>query len=103
MITPSTVTEAVVYLRGEGYTDDIEAQVKPDGNALACARTGSAHTAAEAVVEHTFRFEGDSDPGDEAIVLGLSFPSAGIRGVLVSAYGPGADAATAEFLATLHP
>ena len=97
MATPSTVTEAVTYLRDHGYADDIE----PLEQHLSCNRTGARYDPTAAVVEHTFRFEGDSDPGDEAIVLGLHFPADGVRGVLVSAFGPGADPATAEFLANL--
>ncbi|MGC1513560.1 MAG: hypothetical protein WA797_11660 [Acidimicrobiales bacterium] len=38
-----------------------------------------------------FRFEGDSDPGDEAIVLGIECPACNRRGIIVSAYGPDAD------------
>jgi hypothetical protein len=96
--TPSTVTEAVAQLRGAGYTDDVELR---DGG-LACERTHTSYPLEQAIVDHTFRFEGDSDPGDEAIVLGLRYPDAGIKAILVSAFGPGADPVTAEYLARLH-
>ena len=33
-----------------------------------------------------YRFEGDSDPGDEAIVLGIE-STTGIKGILVNGYG----------------
>ena len=49
-------------------------------------------------MQHTFRFEGDTDPGDEAIVLGVECPECGIRGIIVSSYGP---EASPEFLALL--
>jgi hypothetical protein len=44
-----------------------------------------------AIVDHVYRFEGDSDPADEAIVLGVHCPNLGVRGVVVSAYGPSID------------
>jgi len=99
---PSTVTDAVAYLRAAGYTDDVEL----DGGSLACARTEMSYALANVIVDHTFRFEGDSDPGDEAIVLGLRYPdgdapNSGIKATLVSAFGHDADPATAEFLSRL--
>ena len=97
-LEPSTVTEAVALLRREGYLDDVEI----DGAALACARTESVHPLSSVVVDHTFRFEGDSDPADEAIVLGLRFPDADLKAVLVSAFGPGAAPETAAFFARLR-
>ena len=45
----------------------------------------------EAVVERMYRFEGDSDPGDEMVVFGLLFPARDVRGTLVSAFGLAAD------------
>ena len=96
--TPSTVTDAVAYLRAAGYADDVELQA----GGLACARTQMSVALDHVIVDHTFRFEGDSDPGDEAIVLGLRYPDTDVRAILVSAFGPGADPATAEFLSRLH-
>lgn len=95
---PDTVTEAVAYLRDVGYIDDVELQ----GAALACARTDSTHPLASVIVDHTFRFEGDSDPGDEAIVLGLRFPDVDLKAVLVSAFGHGAEPETARFFRRLR-
>ena len=95
---PDTVTDAVAFLREAGYIDDVELQ----GEALACARTASTHPLASVVVDHTFRFEGPSDPGDEAIVLGLSFPDADLKAVLVSAFGHDAAPETARFFRRLR-
>lgn len=95
---PSTVTEAVAYLRAEGYTDDVDLE----GTAFTCARTRLSYALDNVIIDHTFRFEGDSDPGDEAIVLGLRYPDTDVRATLVSAFGPGADPATAEFLSRLR-
>jgi hypothetical protein len=43
------------------------------------------------LVERVYRFEGPSDPADEAIVLGVCCPKCGARGIIVSAFGPDAD------------
>ncbi|HEY4331014.1 MAG TPA: hypothetical protein VGM78_00525, partial [Ilumatobacteraceae bacterium] len=87
MSAPNTVTEAVALLRDKGYDEDIEIE---SGDA-SCTRAGARLSLTAVVVEHTYRFEGDSDPGDEAIVLGLRFPDTGVRGVLVSAFGADAE------------
>ncbi|MCU1390356.1 MAG: hypothetical protein JWL72_3694 [Ilumatobacteraceae bacterium] len=95
---PTTVTDAVAYLRGAGYTDDVELE----GTSVQCARTNMSYALDNVIVDHTFRFEGDSDPGDEAIVLGLRYPDTDVKATLVSAFGPGADPATAEFFSRLR-
>ena len=96
--TPSTVTDAVAFLREQGYTDEIELK----GTNFVSGRTNISYALSNVIVDHTFRFEGDSDPGDEAIVLGLRYPDTDIRATLVSAFGHGADPATAEFFRRLR-
>jgi hypothetical protein len=96
--TPLTVTEAVAFLHEQGYTDDIDLQ----GTNFVSGRTNLSYALINVIVDHTFRFEGDSDPGDEAIVLGLRYPETDIRATLVSAYGRDADPATAEFFRRLR-
>ncbi len=98
MDAPSTVTEAVSLLRERGYVDDVDLQ----GSTLACSGKGSSCNLSSVVVDHTFRFEGDSDPGDEAIVLGLRFPDSDVRAILVSAFGADAEPEVAEFFAGLR-
>ena len=98
MDAPSTVTEAVAILRGRGYIDDVDLR----GSTLACAGKASSCDLSSVVIDHTFRFEGDSDPGDEAIVLGLRFPDSDVRAILVSAFGADAEPEVAEFFARLR-
>ncbi len=95
---PLTVTEAVAFLHEQGYTDEIEMI----GAKFVCERTNLSYELANVIVDHTFRFEGDSDPGDEAIVLGLRYPESDMRATLVSAYGRDADPAIAEFFRRLR-
>ena len=97
MPAPDTVTEAVAFLASEGYVEDYRlchgGIESPDHDAP--------HPADNAVVDHTFRFEGPSDPGDEAIVLGVRCPEWGSKGVIVAAYGPDADPDEAAVLVAL--
>ena len=95
---PTTVTDAVAYLNEQGYTDD----VKLEGSNIVSGRTNSSYALINVIVDYTFRFEGDSDPSDEAIVLGLRYPDTDMRATLVSAYGHYADPETAEFFARLR-
>ncbi len=81
---PDTVTEAVALLRSLGYTDEL--RLGTEG--VECDGRVECHPASSAVVEHQFRFEGPSDPADMAVVLGVHLPEWGLKGVLVSAYGP---------------
>lgn len=96
MPKPDTVTDAIAFLASEGYVDDY--RLCAEG--IVDDRMGATHPVATAKVDYTFRFEGASDPGDSAIVLGLQCPGGG-KGVVVSAYGPEADAETTALLVAL--
>lgn len=95
---PDTVTEALALLEAEGFTASF---VVRDGR-VRCLACGEVHEASTAVVERVHRFEGASDPDDEAIVFGLRCTVCGARGTLVSAYGPGADPDELDALQILH-
>ena len=84
---PETVSAALTQLAEEGYTADFS----PHAHGLHCEACGKGHAAEAALVEKVYRFEGASDPDDQAIVLGLRCPACGIKGVLVTGYGPSTD------------
>jgi len=92
-----SVSEAVSALRLQGYTNDFS--VTTDGQ-LRCGSCGE-HPPQSAVVELTRRFEGMSDPDDEAVIFGLRCQECDSRGVLVAAYGPAASAGEAAVLTAL--
>ena len=92
--TAESVTEAIALLEADGYRSNFSFT---DSN-VTCHACGHAHAPAQLIVRHTFRFEGDTDPGDEAIVLGVECPECAMRGIIVSSYGP---EASPEFLALL--
>lgn len=95
---PDTVTEAVDLLRSQGYGADLYARA--DG--IRCGACGRDHNPASAEIHVVHRFEGTSDPDDEAIVLGLVCPACGTLGTLVAAYGPTADPDVADVVAQLE-
>ena len=97
MEAPDTVTEAVELLAREGYVDDYRLCAA----GIVSADHEAPHPTATTIVDFTFRFEGDSDPGDEAIVLGVRCTEWNTKGVIVSAYGPDADPEEAAVLVAL--
>ena len=51
-------------------------------------------------IVHVYRYEGDSDPGDEAVVYGIKSTS-GKKGVYVTGFSADTDLETAKLLSDL--
>lgn len=79
-----TLADALGELRTAGFGVDFSV----DDSHLRCGSCGKRGNPREARIERTVRFEGVSDPDDEAILFGLVCSHCGARGVLVAAYGP---------------
>jgi len=88
-IAYDTVTEAVNGLRQRGFTVDFNLQE----NCIVCHEDKFDVNDFEIV--EVYRFEGDSDPSDEAVVYAIQSVN-GIKGILVNGYGISADAMSAE-------
>jgi hypothetical protein len=99
-VTWPTVVEELSTLRQRGYTADFS--VTRDGE-LRCDTCGHVLPAEDARIESVARFEGPSNPDDQAIVLGLHCVACDCRGVLVAAYGPTASAEEAAVITALPP
>jgi hypothetical protein len=97
VIYPSVVHE-IEALRTRGYGADFS--VTRAGE-LRCETCGHTHRPSDAVIESTARFEGASNPDDQAMVFGLRCEACGLRGVLVTAYGPTATSEEAAVVTTL--
>ena len=78
-----SMLEAIGRLRDDGYRLDL-AGVR--GARLRCGGCRMIFDAADTVVEQTVRFEGISNPDDQAILAALLTPC-GHRGLFTSAYG----------------
>jgi hypothetical protein len=94
---PTTVLDAVNLLDGEGFAASFALR---DG-ALRCNACGGGHEVVRAEVVRVYRFEGPSDPDEEAIVYALRCPVCGAGGTLVSSFGPGADPELTDHLVML--
>lgn len=91
----ATVSVAVNELRKKGYTVDFNLEE----NCIACH--AGKFNADEFEIAEVYRYEGNSDPGDEATVYAIESKS-GIKGVLVTGYGIYTDPASSALLAKLH-
>lgn len=78
-----TMSEATARLRAAGY---VENWIAEDGK-LRCLTCTATYDPVSVTVDEVVRFEGPSDPGDEAILFALSGPC-GHRGQFSAAYGP---------------
>jgi hypothetical protein len=75
-----SVAHAIEELRKKGYTEDFNLQE----NCLVC--NARKFNADDFEITEVVRFEGDSDPGDEAVVYGIE-STTGLKGILVNGYG----------------
>ena len=94
-----SMTDAVADLEARGYRGQFKVVEGPPG--LVCGHCGHRVIPEQAQVEEIFRFEGESDPADEAVVAALRCSVCGHLGTLVAAYGMSADPAEADVLVAL--
>lgn len=80
MLSYDTVTAAINGLRGRGYTKDFNLHE----NCLICHE--DKFNPEDFMIVEIHRFEGNTDPADEAVVYGIESKT-GVKGVLVSGYG----------------
>ena len=91
----ATVSEAIEQLKNQGYT--LEFSLKQDH----FVTSDKEYPAEDFEITDLYRYEGASDPGDEAVVYALSSP-AGVKGTLVTGYGVSTDDLFGEILKQLH-
>ncbi len=97
-MSTETLSQAVDRLTAQGYTDGFRAE--PDGMRAVVA--GILYQPEWLVVEEVVRFEGISDPADEAILLALHCGKDGIKGTYTVPFGPGMGALDAEMMHRLR-
>jgi hypothetical protein len=89
MYTYDTMTAAVTGLRERGYSLDFNLHE----NCLIC--NDSRFHVEDFEITEVYRFEGDTDPADEAIVYGIESKS-GQKGILVNGFGISADSLSSD-------
>ncbi len=79
----TSLSQVMNSLKKKGYTEDFN--LKPDGLDY---DKGKLHLAPDDfVIDQVYRFEGESDPGDEAILYAISSEKHLLKGILVNGYG----------------
>ena len=89
MYAYDTVSQAVNELRARGYTMDFNLQE----NCIICNQ--QKFNPEDFKIAEVYRFEGDSDPADEAVVYAIESKN-GLKGVLVNGYGISAETLSSE-------
>jgi hypothetical protein len=84
-----TVSEAVNDLKKRGFDVDFNLQE----NCLICH--GDKYNVSDFEITEVYRFEGNTDPSDEAVVYAIE-SNDGKKGVLVNGYGISADVMDGE-------
>lgn len=95
-----TVSEAVNDLVKRGYTTDFSLSTEKE--CLVCRKTSVELGKDDFQIDEIYRFEGETDPGDEMIVYALSSSKFNIKGIVVNAYGMYADSQNSKIVRHLH-
>lgn len=90
-----TVSKAIEELRKQGFTTDFNLEK----NCIVCHPETFRPEDFEIV--DVYRYEGDSDPADEATVYAIESKT-GLKGILVTGYGISTDGMSTEILSKLH-
>lgn len=91
----ATVTEAMEQLRKEGFTLDFS--LNEDG----LVWKDHKFSADDFEIVDVYRYEGNSDPGDEATVYAIESKS-GLKGILMTSYGMYAEEIGEDILKKLQ-
>lgn len=78
-----TLSGTMNELKDEGYTQDFNLK----DQCIVCAQFGKPLSPEDFVIDKVFRFEGATNPDDQAILYAISSERLGLKGVLVNGYG----------------
>ena len=96
-----TLTEAITDLKARGFNLDFnlrETQIE-------CTSIGRKLSPNEFEITEVYRFEGDTDPGDELVLYAIESKD-GLKGTLMNAYGVYSNTISNELIGKLtvqHP
>ena len=83
----STLSQVMSELRKRGYVMDFNLRA----DCIYCNGGKDVLHPDDFHIDRVYRFEGESDPGDEAILYAISSVKHGIKGLLVNGYGISSD------------
>ena len=93
----TTLSEVSNLLKERGYTIDFNLKE----NCLICSDSSLQIFPDEFVVDKHYRFEGPSDPSDEAILYAISSQKHNLKGILINGYGISSSSITNEMIKAL--
>ena len=91
-----TLSEAITDLKARGFNMDFnlrETQIE-------CTTTGRKLSPNEFEITEVYRFEGDTDPGDEMVLYVIESRD-GLKGTLMNAYGAYSNTMSNELIGKL--
>lgn len=88
-----TVSEAINDLKERGYTTDFNIS----NECIVCEEKPLRLSPSEFEITEVYRFEGPSDPADEAVVYAIESKH-GDKGVMVNGYGASTDGLSDEMI-----
>lgn len=94
MDTMTTLSEITNMLKEQGYNIDFNLKE----SCIECSSNYLKIFPREFIIDKHYRFEGISDPADEAIVYAISSPKYNLKDVLVNGYGISSDKITYEMI-----
>jgi hypothetical protein len=97
MYAYDTVTEAITGLKQRGYSIDFNLET----DRINCNETPLTLKPADFEITEFYRFEGESDPADEAVVYAIESKE-GERGLLVTGFGITAEGLGEEMIEKLR-
>jgi hypothetical protein len=93
-VNMTTMVGCMNKLQADGYTENFVAKEK----GLEAPTTKKVYTPSEVKINNFYRFEGESDPADNAIVYAVE-TNDGVKGMLVDSYGgPYANRKISQFI-----
>ena len=92
-----TLADAMRTLREKGYTANFSLQQ----DKVVCSEGRCELGPEDFEVEHAFRFDVMSDPGDQSVLYAISAKNHDIKGLLVNGYGIYSEPSTNEILRKL--
>lgn len=93
-----TLSETINGLKEEGYTLDFN--IRHDR--IVCDHSNTVLSPDDFEIDAVFRFEGATDPDDEAVLYAISSPKTSAKGLLVNGYGISSDDASAALVEKLQ-
>ncbi len=87
MANYDTVSTALTSLKARGFTKDFNIAF----DKLICLESKECLNPHEFEITEIYRFEGESDPSDEAVVYAIESVSGNMKGVFVNGYGVYSD------------